>query len=223
MLTILPTGGLCNLLRVVFSYYKYARSINSELTVVWKTTSPCPGYFLDYFEEIPHVNFVTDIEKDMKIDYKGCGWHPDYNPYTGLDIYDTLKLKPFMQNIISDKINELGGKYIAVHIRRTDHVELAKKHNNYTDDGKFVEFINKSDKNVYIATDNDNTYNKFKQMYPNRILFDYHKSDQNLLRETSLQDAIIDMYMCIHSHNFKDSGWSSFSGLILNVRKNTIA
>lgn len=36
MITIKPTGGLCNYLRVLFSYYEYARKNNLKLNVIWK-------------------------------------------------------------------------------------------------------------------------------------------------------------------------------------------
>ena len=49
MYVIHPRGGLCNYLRVVFSYYIKARKLNQELVVIWKITSECNGFFLDYF------------------------------------------------------------------------------------------------------------------------------------------------------------------------------
>jgi hypothetical protein len=220
MLTILPTGGLCNYLRVVFSYYKYAMSINTELNVIWLITPFCPGNFLDYFESVPNINFINNVDKNLKIDYKGGKWHPDFNPYEQY-IYDKLVLKPFMKEIISDKINKLNKDYISVHIRRTDHINLAKRNNAYNEDIDFINFINKFDKNknIYIATDNEETYNKFKKMYPNRIKFNYHKTYKNTLRKTSLRDAIIDIYICVYSDEFKGSGYSSFSGTINQLRK----
>ena len=92
MITIKPTGGLCNYLRVVFSYYEYARSINSELNVIWIKTASCPGYFLDYFEPIPYVNFKNSSENDVKIDYHGCSGAKNFKPK-----YDKLKLKPYLK------------------------------------------------------------------------------------------------------------------------------
>ena len=41
----MPTGGLCNYLRVIFSYYEYAKTINCKLIVVWKKTNACNGFF----------------------------------------------------------------------------------------------------------------------------------------------------------------------------------
>ena len=219
MITIQPKYGLCNYLRVIFSYYEYAISINSELNVLWKKTNHCPGYFLDYFEPIPQVYF-HELKKNLKIDYTGYQWHPDFSPYK-INIYDKLKLKPELEKIISDKLDILNKNYISVHIRRTDHVEHAKKNNCYTNDEAFINFIDKQDsnKNIYISTDNETTYNKFKQKYHNRIKFNYHKTNDDAYRKTSLQDAIIDIYMCVHSVDFMGSGWSSFSDLIKHLRK----
>jgi len=219
MITIKPTGGLCNYLRVIFSYYEYARKNNLELNVIWIKSNACPGYFLDYFEPITNVNFINYIEKDAKIDYEGYQWHPNFNPYQ-IYVYSELKLKSYLQKIVDDKLDLLNKNYISLHIRRTDHIELAKSNNHYTDDKEFIDFIDKSDnnKNIYIATDNEITYNKFKEKYQNRIKFDYHKTNNNSLRKTSLQDAIIDIYMCVYSDDFMGSGWSSFSDLIKRLR-----
>jgi hypothetical protein len=97
---------------------------------------------------------------------------------------------------------------------------LAKKNNRYTTDDEFIDFLDKSDnnKNIYIASDNEITYNKFKKKYQNRIKFDYHKTNKSAIRQTSLQDAIIDIYMCVYSDDFMGSGWSSFSDLIKMLR-----
>ncbi len=215
MITIQPTGGLCNYLRVIFSYYEYTRKNNLELNVIWIKSNACPGYFLDYFEPIPYVSFKTDIDKYDEIDYKGCSVMKNFKPK-----YDELKLKPRIQKIIFEKLNILNQNYISVHIRRTDHIENAKKNNCYTDDEEFINFLDKSDnnKNIYIATDNEQTYYKFKKKYQERIKFEYHAINDTGLRQTSLKDAIIDIYMCVYSDNFMGSGWSSFSDLIKSLR-----
>jgi hypothetical protein len=175
----------------------------------------CPGYFLDYFEPIPHVSFKKQIDKDVKIDYKGYSVMKNFQPK-----YDKLKLKSYIKKIIFDKVDILNKNYISVHIRRTDHIKLAKKNNRYTTDDEFIDFLDKSDnnKNIYIASDNEITYNKFKKKYQNRIKFDYHKTNKSAIRQTSLQDAIIDIYMCVYSDDFMGSGWSSFSDLIKMLR-----
>ena len=216
MITILPIGGLSNYLRVLFSYYEYCQNNNLKLNVIWIKTSACPGYFLDYFEPIPDVTFKYNKDENVKINY--CGCQPRQNNHN--PSYDKLKLKPYIGKIIFDKLEILNKNYISVHIRRTDHIGFAKSHNCYTDDDEFINFLDKSDncKNIYIATDNEITYNKFKKKFHKRIKFDYHKTNNNTIRRTSLKDAIIDMYMCVYSSDFKGSNYSSFSDMINRLR-----
>ena len=219
MITIKPTGGLCNYLRVVFSWYQHAKHLNLELNVIWIKTKWCPGHFLDYFEPIKNINFINDVEEGCKINYHGCKCHPGYHQNRNY-IYGELKLKPSLQKIVDDKLELLNKNYISVHIRRTDHLNYQLRKNVHTDDEQFINFINNSDdnKNIYIATDNKGTYNNFKSKYPERIKFDYHETDNNSYRKTSLQDAIIDIYMCVYSDDFMGTNCSSFSDLIHKLK-----
>ena len=204
-------AGLCNRLRVIFSYYILAQKQNKELIVVWKNNKECPGYFKDFFEPIKDISFTNNNK--LKVYYKGWDTHPDYPPD-----YSPLKLKSHMLNIIKQKRGKLDNKYNAVHIRRTDHISNAKKYNLYTDDKQFIDFINKnSDKNLYIATDNKKTYNQFKNKFNNLVKLPYHKT-LSRLRKTILKDSIIDLYMCIYADKFMGSEWSTFSELIKTLR-----
>lgn len=221
MIIIEPTGGLCNRLRVLFSYYKLAESKQQQLHVIWTPNEECPGHFLDYFETIKNVSFIQ-YNKKLKpfIMYKGCQWHPQYNPYQQF-IYKSLRLNKKLKQEIDNRIHKLENNYVAVHIRRTDHIQLAKQRNVYTCDDEFEYFINDY-KNVYIATDNVITYTKFSKKYKDRIKFPYHQHNTKHLRHTTLHDSIIDLFMCIHASHFKGSGYSSFSDFINQMRsKNT--
>ena len=224
---IKPTGGLCNYLRVVFSYYYYALSIETELHVIWNVTEACNGFFLDYFEEVPNIHFyksiqeLENIQKVHKIDYSGCYIHPDF--YYNRNIYDKLILKPYLKDEIKKRMNILENDYISVHIRRTDHwVHIMRMMRDdsreITKDEDFIDYLNNFDKNIYIATDNKETYDIFKKKYNERIKIKYHEETESL-RRTSLKDAIIDMYMCINSDNFKGSYYSSFSDCINKQRE----
>jgi hypothetical protein len=75
-----PTGGLCNYLRVVFSYWLYCKKEGKTLTVIWKETSECPGFFLDYFYPLEGVIFLKKKSEEL-VNFHGDRWHPDYNPY----------------------------------------------------------------------------------------------------------------------------------------------
>ena len=138
--------------------------------------------------------------------------------------YSCLKLLPHIDKNISNEISKLNEKYIAIHVRRTDiycfYNKLNVKFNNSY--GIYDTFINSSNiKNLYIATDNIETYQYFSEKYKNS-----HKINNNISylntknrRKTTLYDSIIDLYMCINSTEFLGTELSSFTEFILNNRK----
>ena len=216
MIVIKPTGGLCNKLRVVMSYYEDAMKKKEKLIVVWYQDINCNGNYTDYFCSLPNAEFIY---KDYhgKVDY--CGFSALYK----VTNYHRLKLLPYMVETVNKKRNLLENNYMAIHVRRTDHIEVAKRRNRYTTDEDFFKFIDKYKNNVkylYVATDNKETYEMFQKKYPKLIQFPYHEEVKGSNRNTSLQDAIIDLYMCIFSNHFQFSGQSSFSDVILQTRKN---
>ncbi len=219
MITIKPTGGLCNKLRVTFSYWEYAKVNNKKLTVIWEVCDLCPGYFLDYFEPIDGITFLkmTDSQR-LSLDYKGYDWHPDFNPNEKF-IYFELKLLPEIQAKVDEKVKLMSGNFIAIQVRRTDHTELALKNNQFTADEDFCRFIDENPTgSLFIASDNKQSFDYFKERYPDRVKTEYPKNDPTKLRHTSLEDSIIDMFVCVHSTSFKGSGWSSYGDLIIQLR-----
>jgi len=215
MIVIKPIGGLCNYLRTIFSYYSYAQQNNEELIVIWIKTNECPGYFLDYFEPVDNIRFINDNnDYNYEINYIGHEGHKDYRPN-----YEKLELKLEIKLIIKERIDILNNNYIAVHIRRTDHINYANKINKYVTDDIFINFINDhlTDNNLYIATDNKETYDAFKNKYNSRVKFEYHETFNNL-RHTTLKDSIIDLYMGVYANKFMGTTYSSFSHLITNLR-----
>lgn len=217
-ITVITNSGLANRLRVLFSYYQYALDNSCNLTVGWSIDCHCNGLFLDYFQPIPHVTFCNRIIDRSNCVYEGCETHSRYK----FPNYSLLKLTPSLQGIISDKINIIGPNYISLHIRRTDLVDKVKKLKCFITDDEYFQFIDSHPhQNIYISTDNKKTFDIFKQKYPNRIIFDYHKTYKKSKRHTSLKDAIIDMYMCIHSSDFKGTDYSSFTQFISTARRNS--
>ena len=178
--------------------------------MVWINNSDCYGCYLDYFEPIPGVTICkTKIKNTI---YVGGTCQSDFRPD-----YTYLKLLPFMKKLIIQRQNEIGLKYSAVHIRRTDCIELAKNNFRFTTDEQFYSFLDKQENKIYIATDNEKTYVQFKERY--NVPLNYHNTIPNSLRHTSLQDSIIDIYICVESEDFMGSGWSSFSDFIYELRK----
>ena len=100
------------------------------------------------------------------IEYHGCSIHKDFTPD-----YTTLELLPYILKNINKKQKLLNNDYIAVHIRRTDHIQLAKDNNKYTTDTDFTNFIDSyPNKYLYIATDNLQTYKYYKHKYSDKVL-----------------------------------------------------
>lgn len=221
MLVVEPTGGLANKLRVVFSYLKVAERDNKQLTVIWEKNNACKGYFLDYFQPVERITFLTKNTDSLSVDYCGCSCHGDFNTYNNF-IYSDLKLKENIYDSINQKLKLLGN-FIAIQVRRTDHIELAKSHNRFTTDEDFCTFIESNpDGNLFIASDNRDSYEYFKSKYPDRVKLDYPDSDSTSLRHTSLEDSIIDLFICARALHVKTSGYSSFGDLILQLHNNFI-
>jgi len=244
-MVIYPTEGLCNKLRVVFSFYQKTRKENEELIVIWEVSDQCNGFFLDYFEPVKNITFVRNNDAGYHVDYRGFQWCEDYSPYVNKQInnlYAALIPRPRLRRLINDRLSLLEENYVAVHVRRTDHSRLAKRNASYTSDRKFQDFIIENDtSDVYLATDNYKTQKKYLRRYPGRVkairsikrsarpdgwfsglssfLNYFAQSDQkSASRSTSLEDAIVDVYMCVYAQKFMGSGYSSFSNLITYLR-----
>jgi hypothetical protein len=229
-------GGLGNRLRVLFSHYLFCKRIHEHLTVIWFVSDACPGFYLDYFEEIDGITFLRDNSQKLKIDIATWDCHSEFNNPELLN-YSNLKLKKEIYDIVRERINTLDNDYIAIQVRRTDHVESAKKNNMFTTDQDFFKFIDANiDKNLYISADNKISYNLFRSKYSDRVKFDFSESEsikslrktplyflkKTETRHTTLKDAIVDIYVCAHAKNVKVSGHSTFGELILNLHNNFI-
>ena len=80
-MNIIPLGGLCNYLRVIFYYYEIAKSKNIKLNVIYyynENGEICDNLF-KYFEIPNNMNvFITKkinfINNFKNITYKGYGY-----------------------------------------------------------------------------------------------------------------------------------------------------
>lgn len=219
-LVIMPEGGLCNMLRVIFSWYAKAKKASRELIVCWVISDACPGFFLDYFEPVPGIRFIKGYNPGAKYDYQGCGVLKEFNHPS---MYVALKPKAHIQAKVNANIAELGASgtgFIAIHARRTDHIKDAMANNKFTSDATFFEFLDKQPlgTNIYTSTDNLETQEIYKARYGNRIKVIKWITPRRALRQTDLQDAIVDIYTCVSANAFLGSGWSSFSDLINDLR-----
>lgn len=204
-------NGLCNRLVVIFSHLKKARKNNENLIVYWLVNQECNGHFLDVFEEIPDVTFTNNSNNCDFIGWKPCvGFEP-----SKFFVYQELKVIDKIKNQINNLVSFMNDDYVAIHVRRTDKVGV----NNLTSDLKFVEFIERFDKKVFLATDNLRTQEKFKNIFGDRIVVSSEIFLSNQLRQTSLEIAVIDLFTCIKSKSFLGTNSSCFSNFINQFRK----
>ena len=223
-IVILPTGGLCNMLRVTFSYYMKALSENKKLIVIWILTDACPGYFTQFFNIPANMEIISafdeyKISQPLSIDYNGFSVHPNFNIPS---MYTLLSPNTNILEQVKNNITSLENRYIAVHIRRTDHVTMAKSEKQFTSDDEFIQFLDTyPDYNIYLATDNRQTQDIFHNKYKHRIKtikFINPLQGNRQLRYTTLEDSIVDIYTCVNATIFKGSGYSSFTDLINDLR-----
>ena len=208
MMLIKAFGGLCNRLRVILSYLA---SNTSGVKFIWEVNSEVSyGHFRECFEPIEGVEFVEKPTEPIDITtFDVCGnaprdWHHQFSKLTP---------KPHIEKRVRELQARLKTPYAALHIRRTDHVELAKQFGRYTSDKEFLDFIRsiKNSLKIYLATDNASTQIAFRNECGESVVYAEDILQSSRVRQTSLEVAVIDLFVCAGSTVFKGSGFSSFS------------
>lgn len=223
-ITILPKAGLCNRLRFLFSFkYKMIQeNINKKLVVIWPVNIQCNGFLWDVIKPLDNCWALKNNNRNFKISASSCG---PISLYKNCNYLKNIEFKPRdrIYDRIIQLINLMSNKYIALHIRRTDltgHLKYKKMQHLETKDQSFIDFIKKNKQyKVYIATDNKETQIKFKKLFPKRVIFNKEIIKINGHRRTSLEDAIIDIFMCALSNKFQGTFYSSFSEFIQLMRR----
>jgi hypothetical protein len=217
-ITVFAKFGLCNRLQVVLSYLYKANLENKKLKIYWITDDECPEIYSNLFQSIDNVEFeYINDDKDIDI-YDYVTYQRENQEYIFANYYQYLKPLPEIQNII-DKYKKLLNSnigYISCHIRKTDSLS----HYDHLQDKAYMDFINQYDPTlkIYIATDNKETQDIFKNVYRDRLVIKDIISSNNL-RQTSLQDAVIDIYVCAGSTYFMGTNGSTFTNTIDFIAK----
>ena len=216
-ITVVARGGLNNKIRVMLSYLYKANKENKKLCLIWIKDTECPDDYNTLFYPINNMDVIS-YDNDMS-DFHT--WEIDNNEYVQEKYHKLLKPLPDIQKNINRFQNMLGNEYIACHIRRTDIVmhEGQSWYKPKTDQD-YMNFIDQYDTklNIYIATDNKDTQDVFINKYNNRVIIKPIIPTTEL-RQTSVQDALIDMYVCIGSKYFLGSQGSSFTDTITYMRE----
>jgi len=216
-ITVVANCGLCNKLRVILSYLYQANQEGKKLKIIWIVDNECPDKYNNLFENIENIEIVYNKMPNMDYDNITCAGLK--NDYIKKKYYKLLKPLPEIQSDIDETKKILGEKYIACHIRRTDALIHNMYKNKIKDDKEYIKFINSHpfDLKIYIATDCRDTQQTFIDLYPERLV--YKKiEDNNNFRQTSVQDAVKDIYVCAGATYFMRS-FGSFSTTIEHIRK----
>jgi hypothetical protein len=196
---------------------------------------------LEIFKAFTHSKFVDNDSEVPKGIKRYSGQHSVPNVYSKIlkvdiitpevecEIFGLLKFNDEVRKISREFIRKYFNKNntIGLHVRRTDHVGLAKGRGNYTDDDYFFKVIEneiKKDGGVvfFLSTDNRNTQEMFLNKYPKNVVV-YKKIEklENSLRHTSLFDTGIDMSLLTYCKRVEGSFHSSFSriAVMLNLKR----
>lgn len=201
-------GGLSNRLRGIFSRYQ------PGMKVVWKRYwDAANGHFLDVFEPIDGLTFVEDGAEEASCGAVGTdnAWHANYR-----------LLRPV--RAVQERIDAIRASlvvYDAMHVRRTDHLA----HCNYnrltpTHDGEFIAWAKECANPIFLATDNVDTRKVMLDAIGPRLVWQGPMEQRAIdsERNTSLADAVVDMFVCVHAREFMGSAHSSFSEIIQHIR-----
>lgn len=199
--------GFADRIRTMFSFVQRSRSNQNTLVVCWIPNDHCPGRYLDLFEPVPGIEFNENRNRPH---YKGCHWLPQYNPMDNYYYHEMIP-RPHVQAEIDKVLARLTPSFIAVHARRTDKMPVGK----VTRDEEFFQFIDtnlQDGEQVYLATDNRATQNRFLVQYGERLVMAEMITPAKQLRQTSLLHTVVDLFVCAQSRAFLGTNLSGLSG-----------
>jgi hypothetical protein len=222
-LVIHAVEGLCNRLRATLSYRQVAHAEGRQLVIVWRQDDFCPGDFTDCFLRIPGVQFVRTPPSNLPHD--GVELAVDTHPAiknTPAEAHGYAALEPTdaLRTAIAAQIAVCGGRYLSLHVRRTDlHTALPVA--LHTRDSDFDAFADSRPEGacIYVATDNAQSQRRYLERYGDACKVHARIQPTAALRQTPLHEAVVDMFVCAAATDgFFGSHGSSFSDAIRFLR-----
>lgn len=204
-------AGFANRLRALISGLCYAYELNEPLILFWNIDNTCAIDLHECIDVNKIPNFVT-VQSGHFEPYKHIYYQSDLDnlpkqikSYSHFYTKNTDLYNNFLRSI-KFKVKPITNKsMIGLHIRRTDHVKCIQQNPlNY-----FEEYIDNSDKTIYLATDCKETKTYFQKKYGLRII----TNDIELTRtnKSGMIGAITDFINLAHCGQIIGSKGSSFS------------
>ena len=239
-------SGLCNRLRLFTSYRNMSQAEDKDIEFHWINCVQCWAKYSELFYPISGVDFI--YKKHLKNPRKSrpansvatmnlikrtnesvC--NKDHVLPLSLEEYqkyllDIVPLEQIGLEILKIR-SQLNGDYNACHVRRTDIITMQNKYKvDPPSDEYFFDFVESSDKKVFIATDNLATQKIFKDKFGEKV-FTYSQMIGNgdkrwPYRMTDIQSAVVDLFTCIYAKRFIGTNLSSFTDFIEDYRQGII-
>lgn len=220
-----PMGGLGNKLRALLSY----RSVHGPIECEWvEGLQIGAGHPRDVFEPIEGVTWVEPREgpfthhggpvtlTDGTIADNHCAPMSTLRWMIGLG---EIKLLPDLIKLLPTR------PYVAVHVRRTDHVQLAHAMGCAVDDYHFISWAKRHmSRRIYLATDNATTQRAMAAalgratMVPVLSPTVLGDADEHDVRNSDLASAALDLFACVRAAHFLGTPGSSFTSTIESMR-----
>jgi hypothetical protein len=201
-----------------------ARAAWGEVEVLWASSDAVShGSFTDVFAPLERVTFLHAgdghaHELDLaQWKYDKMTSNPvDDAPDGWTEGYADLRPLPHVQARIDELRATMGGRYVAIHARRLDHVTHSVPFGHSTTDQELLDWLQGCTLPVYIATDDPVTLEWFRARIPTSS--HWHRMPERVhgyeIRPGSLADAVVDMFVCVGAVAFMGSWISSFSETI---------
>lgn len=208
-------GGMCNRIRAILGH----AALHERMLVTWDRDETVAGaHFLDVFLPIPGVKFFDHGPWDRE------AFAPPHNaPHEWLELHRSIVLRPEHEwRVAFNRVS--SGPYAAMHVRRTDHWWVARECGAVSNDDEFLAWARAQHRPIYLATDNGETQRRYLAALRPRV-FVYqelqgheHRGQNDRWRATSMSDAAIDLFTCVHAESFKGTRASTFTETIEHMR-----
>jgi len=256
----MPGGGLCDMMMRIYVCIEYCKKYNRSMILDTSKSTHAQDSIFNYFsidspvlyrgttkplhsmttypkylfkkidEDIDSPKLCMNINKSFNEDilfYRRCGriLSPEYYYKHFLSI---CRLTPLVKEVYSERKAKLHDDYISVHVRNTDYKSdvdgFIKKHSKIFETNP-----------IFLATDDYNTVQKFKELYGNQVYSfakikpldgakAHHKKDMTPKENRTLTiDAIVDLLLLAGGTTVyassKESGYSKVAKLLHDTPK----
>ena len=243
-LRVRSNNGLSNRLRVILSYLQHARDQRRPLHYFWIPSAHCNQKFEDLFKDPPEDLQVFDaipidvppqstIETEDTYDNQPLAWfthllltvlHPRPRLQARIDeLLLLLRRNSSTQCALPLCENNASGTFTSVHLRRTD------LNADYSQDARVADWALSGSKAlpgepIFVAADNALSLGIFKSWVSahdkeRRVVTSGSRYGHfSALRLTSIEDAVVDLWVSSFSRRFRGTWDSSFSNFIESMR-----